>query len=76
MTALVAQTKIISVVEDNGQGFDRKNADSPRGGGLLVHIADRAPSMGGTCPIDSSPDEGTRVQASFPLDNALLSPTH
>jgi signal transduction histidine kinase len=38
-------------------------------------MANRASLMGGACSIDSLPGGGTRVKASFPLDNAPF-PTH
>ncbi len=72
VTLVVDQTKIVGVVEDNGQGFDRKSTDPAQSGGL-AHMADRASLLGGVCSIDSSPGEGTRVRASFPLDETLFS---
>jgi signal transduction histidine kinase len=74
VTVVVDQTKIVGVVEDNGQGFDRKGLDLAQNGGL-AHMANRASLMGGACSIDSLPGGGTRVKASFPLDNAPFS-TH
>jgi signal transduction histidine kinase len=65
--------KIVSVVEDNGQGFDRNNVDSAHSRGL-VHMSAR--DIDGRHMFDRLvAGEGTRVKASFPLDNAL-SPTH
>jgi len=56
-------------VEDDGLGFERKPRERPEAGGLS-HMAERASLMGGTCSIESAPGEGTRVEASFPLDGA------
>ena len=66
------QKKIVGVVEDNGQGFDQKTSASAEIGGL-AYMADRASLLGGGCSVDSSPGEGTRVRASFPLDGTLFS---
>ena len=51
-------------VADDGQGFVVE--DDRRRGGLL-HMEDRVRSFGGTLKITSTPGEGTRVVASFPL---------
>jgi signal transduction histidine kinase len=56
-------------VEDDGRGFERKPRERTEAGGL-VYMAERASLMGGSCSIESAPGEGTRVQASFPLDGA------
>ena len=61
--------RILGVVEDDGLGFERKPRERPEAGGLS-HMAERASLMGGTCSIESAPGEGTRVEASFPLDGA------
>ena len=60
---------IVGVVEDDGRGFERKPRERTEAGGL-AYMAERASLMGGTCSIESAPDEGTRVEASFPLDGA------
>lgn len=72
VTVVIDQAKIVGVVEDNGQGFDWKSTDPAQSGGL-AHMADRASLLGGVCSIDSSPGGGTRVKASFPLDDTLFS---
>jgi signal transduction histidine kinase len=61
--------RIVGVVEDDGRGFERKPREHSEAGGL-AHMAERASLMGGTCLIESAPGEGTRVEASFPLDGA------
>jgi signal transduction histidine kinase len=60
---------IVGVVEDDGRGFERKPRERTEAGGL-AYMAERASLMGGTCSIESAPDEGTRVEASFPLEGA------
>ena len=72
VTVVVNQATITGVVEDNGQGFDRKTTEPAESGGL-AYMADRASLLGGACSIDSSPGGGTRVKANFPLDGALFS---
>jgi signal transduction histidine kinase len=69
MSVVVDQAKVAGVVEDNGQGFDRKTTDPVESGGL-AYMADRASLLGGTCSIDSSLGGGTRVKVSFPLNDA------
>jgi signal transduction histidine kinase len=69
VSVVVEQAKVAGVVEDNGQGFNRKTTDSAESGGL-AYMADRASLLGGTCSVDSSPGGGTRVAVSFPLDDA------
>jgi signal transduction histidine kinase len=71
-TVVVDQAKIAGVVEDNGQGFDRKTTDPAESGGL-AYMADRASLLDGACSVDSSPGGGTRAKASFPLYGALFS---
>ena len=71
MTVVVDQAKIAGVVEDNGQGFDRRTTDPAESGGL-AYMADRASLLDGACSVDSSPGRGTRVKVSFPLYGALF----
>ena len=61
--------RIASVVADDGRGFERKPGERPEAGGL-AHMVERASLMGGSCSIESAPGEGTRVEASFPLEGA------
>ncbi len=72
VSVVVDQEKIAGVVEDNGQGFERKTSASSESGGL-AYMADRASLLGGTCSVDSSLGGGTRVKASFPLNGTLFS---
>ena len=61
--------RIVGVVYDDGRGFERKWRERSEAGGL-AYMAERASLMGGTCSIESAPGEGTRVEASFPLEGA------
>ena len=58
-------------VADDGHGFVLE--DSRRRGGLL-HMEDRVRSFGGTLEITSTPGEGTRVVAGFPLRAPVEAP--
>jgi signal transduction histidine kinase len=62
---------IAGVVEDDGRGFDRKTTDPEESGGL-ASMMERVAMLGGTCSVDSTPGEGTRVDARIPLDGARL----
>jgi signal transduction histidine kinase len=68
-TVRTDRQRTLGVVEDNGRGLERKSRERPEPGGL-AYMAERASLMGGTCSIESAPDEGTRVETSFPLDGA------
>ena len=59
--------RIAGVVADDGRGFERKPGERSEAGGL-TYMVERASLMGGSCSIESAPGEGTRVEASFPLD--------
>ena len=62
--------RIAGLVYDDGRGFERKPpSERPEAGGL-AYMAERASLLGGTCSIESARGEGTRVEASFPLEGA------
>ncbi len=69
VTVRIDRGRIVGVVEDDGQGFERKLRERPEAGGL-AYMAERASLIGGSCSIESAPGEGTRVEASFPLGGA------
>lgn len=54
-------------VEDDGRGFAPTDAANGHGLGNLRH---RAEALGGTCQVDSSPGQGTRVHIELPLSGA------
>ena len=60
---------IVGVVKDDGRGFEQKPRERTEAGGL-AYMAERASLMGGTCSIESTPGEGTRVETSFPVEGA------
>jgi two-component sensor histidine kinase len=62
---------VVVVIEDNGKGFDPKNADPQRNG--LANMAQRAESVGGTCRICSRPGAGCSIEFTAPLVHRPLS---
>jgi len=54
------------VVEDDGRGFDVSKVPGDRHG--LVGMRERTELLGGEMRVTSGPDEGTRVEASAPLE--------
>ncbi|MGB6220324.1 histidine kinase [Haloferula sp.] len=59
--------RITITIADDGKGFET-SAQSSRHG--LAYLADRLKEIGGTCTIDSSLTEGTRIVFDCPLKNA------
>jgi signal transduction histidine kinase len=68
-----AGSKIVAIVQDDGQGFDPKRLPgrtiTARGVGLLG-MRERVASLGGTLQIESRPGQGTAISAEIPLDDA------
>lgn len=60
--------RLITVVRDNGKGFDPAMAKTERNG--LTNMAQRMEDLGGHCLITSRPGEGCRVEFSIPLKRA------
>jgi two-component system, NarL family, sensor histidine kinase DevS len=52
------------VIDDDGTGFD---PGTPRAGFGLENLRERVSALGGTLEIESSPGEGSRLQATIPL---------
>jgi signal transduction histidine kinase len=59
-------------VTDDGRGFnfDEVRAASPRKHYGLVGMKERAADAGGRFTVESSPGQGARIVAEFPLDPA------
>lgn len=55
-------------VEDDGKGFDEKEASASSGIGLR-HLRERASALGAEVSIRSSPGEGTRILLDMPFRN-------
>ena len=55
------------VVEDDGRGFDASEVPEDRHG--IVGTRERAEVLGGTLEVRSGPGEGTRIEATVPLEN-------
>ncbi len=58
--------RVTAVVEDDGVGFDREEAERRRRLGLLG-MGERATMLGGKLTIESSPGKGTTVFVDIPL---------
>jgi two-component system NarL family sensor kinase len=54
------------VVEDDGRGFDASEVPEDRHG--IVGMRERAEVLGGTLEVRSGPGEGTRIEATVPLE--------
>jgi len=74
-STVVARMSSIRVVEDNGQGFDAETltaderhpaARLPGHGAGLLGIRERVALLGGTCDIQSSPGQSTRLTITIP----------
>jgi len=63
----IAQDRVISVVEDNGRGFNADEAlNNPRTIGLST-IRDRTQMLGGELDIQSSLGQGARIEFTIPI---------
>jgi hypothetical protein len=58
-------SKLVVIVEDNGQGFDLYKAKLGRNG--LINLTQRMSEAGGACKIVTRPGEGCRVEFSILL---------
>lgn len=66
----IAQDRIISVVEDNGRGFNADDAlNNSRTIGLST-IRDRTQMLGGELDIQSSLGQGARAEFTIPISNS------
>jgi nitrate/nitrite-specific signal transduction histidine kinase len=62
-------SKLVVIVEDNGQGFDLNHARRNRNG--LENFSQRMSEAGGECRIVTRPGEGCRVEFSITLTRYL-----
>jgi two-component system NarL family sensor kinase len=58
--------RIRLAVEDDGRGFDPSGVPPGRHG--LLGMRERAELLGGTFEVESTPEKGTRLEASVPLE--------
>jgi len=69
--ALQSADEITLLIEDDGRGFDPSEAGGHGQRGLgLLGMKERVTMIGGTCVVESSPEEGTTVRAKIPLHGA------
>lgn len=61
---------LITVVEDNGRGFEAGSANPLRHG--LANMAGRMEDLGGQCRVVSAPGEGCRIEFEVPLPSVRL----
>lgn len=59
---------VVLTVQDNGRGFDIRTAEGEGMG--LRSMRERVEALGGTLEVESAPDQGTRVVARCPLNDA------
>ena len=60
------QGNFLVLVENDGEGFDKKDIQTEAGKHLgLTIMKERAKHLGGKLKIDSEPDEGTRIELRF-----------
>lgn len=58
--------ELVLTVQDDGVGFDARSVRSSAFG--VRGMMERVRLLGGTCTIDSTPGQGTRVVATLPVD--------
>ncbi len=60
-------THILIVIQDNGNGFDIKEAYKSKAGSGLLNIQERAELLGGRVQMESQPQNGTEIIIEIPL---------
>lgn len=63
-------SSLMITVEDNGQGFNLKDALGQKGHGL-TNLQSRVEALNGEMEIDTRPNEGTSVQVQLPLNREV-----
>jgi signal transduction histidine kinase len=67
----VSDTELVLAVSDDGQGFDVREVDRPRGDCLgLVSMRERATLAGGDLAVQSAAGQGTTVRVRVPVRGA------
>ena len=64
-------SRLVVVVQDNGQGFDLPSVTSESNG--LANMTQRLNELGGSCHVVSHPGQGCRVEFGIPLKQPLWS---
>ena len=67
-------SSVVLTVKDDGRGFDPKELPHSKrpGHGLgLISMRERAELLGGTCEIHSTPNEGTTIQVTIPVEVSI-----
>jgi len=65
--SIVWSDSLLLEIEDDGVGFDSKDAHHSSGNGL-DNLRQRSTAMRATCDIDSTPGSGTRIRLQAPLN--------
>ena len=61
--------EVILLVEDNGRGFHGNSVQQDGAGCLgLTGMKERAALLGGTCAVESVPEQGTTIRVRIPLE--------
>jgi signal transduction histidine kinase len=66
IAAIIDRQRVTITISDDGSGFDTKNAPGPQQGHFgLLGMKERLNALSGTLVIQSTPGQGTSVEASF-----------
>jgi signal transduction histidine kinase len=68
VSVAVEGERVVGAVEDDGRGFEKTAGPEESGGSPTWPNARRC--WAGTCSVESSPGEGTRVEVSLPAGGA------
>lgn len=60
--------ELVVIVQDDGQGFVIGSDDIKQGSYGLLGMSERVQSLGGSLLIDSTKDNGTRIEANLPYE--------
>ena len=71
VTLSADDSKLMLTVSDNGRGFEPERT-TPKGSLGIVNMRERARLLRGTISTTSNPDEGTRIEATFPVPNKTV----